>query len=252
MTNILLSSTANDDEFAHQLERSGARVIRWPELFIFAPANYSALDEAIENLFGYDWLILKNVVAADQFLQRFQLQHQTSELDELRVLTIGENTERKMIDSSVHVDVALNRSSPADVFTALESYAGERGSFTGLNFLLPSACLTREVFEQQLEELTNRVDNVAAYRTTSDHQGLAQLNALLAGGGVDGAVFTTPDAVMEFARLIDTDDLTRVLAGVTVACVDSQTEAMAKQFGLGSALAPTESNAIAFVQLLSS
>ena len=40
-----------------ELDRYGARVINWPEIEIGDPESFTALDEAIENLFGYDWLI---------------------------------------------------------------------------------------------------------------------------------------------------------------------------------------------------
>jgi uroporphyrinogen-III synthase len=42
----------------------------WPQLAIQAPPTYSGLDEAIENLFGYDWLLFINENAARFFLER--------------------------------------------------------------------------------------------------------------------------------------------------------------------------------------
>jgi len=45
-------------EFAAELESYGARVVACPTIEIVPPASYAQLDEAIENLFGYDWLIL--------------------------------------------------------------------------------------------------------------------------------------------------------------------------------------------------
>jgi uroporphyrinogen-III synthase len=82
-----------------------------------------------------------------------------------------------------------------------------------------------------LTEAGARVDNVAAYQTTSDNQRLAQLLALLVGGGIDGVVFANLRALDEFARLIDTDDLPGVLAGVTVLCGDSESAQAAHEYG---------------------
>ena len=100
--------------------------------------------------------------------------------------------------------------------------------------MLPSAGLNRESFEQQLVEAGARVDNVTAYRTTADSQRLAQLMALLLGGGIDGVIFTNSSALDEFGRLVDSDDLPRVLAGVEIVCGDSETERAARDYGLAT------------------
>src|SRR5256714_209721 len=76
MISVLLSSSAADCELATSLEKSGARIWAWPALAIDEPDDDSSLSEAINNLFGYDWLILKNAHAADYFLRRFLRDHQ--------------------------------------------------------------------------------------------------------------------------------------------------------------------------------
>ena len=109
MTNVLLSPEASDRELATALEKSGVRVWTWPLLAIGAPADDSSLREAIENVFGYDWLILKNARAADYFIRSFLAEHPPEELDELRVLAIGSETYDKTSELHIHVDIAVER-----------------------------------------------------------------------------------------------------------------------------------------------
>ena len=113
---LLLSPSVADRQLATSLERSGARVWAWPELAINHPDNDASLSEAINNLFGYDWLILKNAHAADYFLRRFLTEHQPEELEGLRVLTIGPEAAERASELRVHVDIALNRFSNAKLF----------------------------------------------------------------------------------------------------------------------------------------
>src|SRR5215468_12077882 len=88
---ILLSPHLN--EIAPALREHGFNVITWPGVLILPPQSFAMLDEAIENLFGYDWLIFVNEDAAHFFLERFAKQgHDISELDSLRVCAIGEKT----------------------------------------------------------------------------------------------------------------------------------------------------------------
>jgi uroporphyrinogen III methyltransferase/synthase len=231
MTTILLSAADAESSLPKELERVRVRVLIWPELRIDAPENCFALDEAIENLFGYDWLVLKNERAATSFLRRFQSNRELNELDDLKTLAIGESTSEILLGSHIHVDLAIDRFPSENIFAALAGYAGD---LNGLTFLLPSAGLNCELFEQQLTEVGARVDNVTAYRTTSDNQRLAQLSALLLGGGIDGVVFTNSPALDEFSRLVDTNDLPRVLAGVAVICSDPETVRAAHEFGLSA------------------
>jgi uroporphyrinogen-III synthase len=231
MTSILVPSADAGSLPAKELERLGLRVVGWPELKVGPPENCFGLDEAIDNLFGYDWVVLKNDRAADSFLSRFQHKHEPDELDDLKTIAIGEPTGEILVRSQIHVDVAIDRFPSKNIFAAIERYAGV---LSGLTFLLPSAGLQTESFEHQLTEAGARVDNVAAYQTTADNQRLGQLLALLVGGGIDGVVFANFAALDEFAQLIDTNDLSGVLAGVTVVCGDAEAAQAAHEYGLSA------------------
>src|SRR5262249_58250492 len=114
-----------------------------------SPESYSSLDEAIANLFGYDWLVLKNEAAAISFLHRFQNDHEAGELDDLKTLAIGDSTSEALGRFSIHVDLALDRFSLHDMFAAVESYARGRDSGSGLNTLWSPARLSPDAALQQ-------------------------------------------------------------------------------------------------------
>ena len=248
MTSVLVSP--GDQDLAAQLERLGARVITWPRLNLSEAGDASTLDQAIADLFGYDWLILKNDRAAEYFLRRFRLDNAADSLEQLRVLAIGEATTEQLIDSQIHVDVALDRSAFKNVFAAIESYLGNRESISGLNFLIPCAGTTREDFERQLDDAGARVDAVIAYRSTAEKQKLSQIKALLFGGGITRIVFTSPAALEEFARLFDTDDLAGLLGETGAVCIDSITRDAATEFALIPMSIPAETSVEEFAQLL--
>jgi uroporphyrinogen III methyltransferase / synthase len=248
MTSILLSPADAGSSFSKALAQFGARVLAWPELRIDSPETYFGLDEAIENLFGYDWLVLKNETAAASFLLRFQSNHEPNELDDLKTLAIGDSTSETLVRSHIHVDVTVDRFPFENIFATLGRYAGD---VSGLSFLLPSAGLNCELFEQQLTEAGARVDAVTAYRTAVDNQRLAQLLALLVGGGIDGVIFTNSSALNEFSRLVDTDNLPRVLAGVAVICGDPETAQAALEFGLAEpGIMPSMLSEVALARLI--
>ncbi len=237
-------------EFAAALEAFGARVVFCPTIEIVAPESYARLDEAVENLFGYDWLIFTSTNAVEHFLARLDaLSKDVSELDELRVCAVGAATAERLAEAHVHVDVVPERAQAEGVFAALSDYAGGEEHLRGLNFLFPRAAAGRDYLPRALEEAGARVDVVTAYRTvrpeTTDR---AKTEALLVGGGVDCVTFTSPSTVRNFAQLFDTSDLAPLLDGVRVACIGETTARAAADLNLRADIVPAEHNARALAR----
>ena len=239
-TIIITRAAAQAAEFAAELERYGARVVACPVIEIVAPESYEPLDEAIDNLYGYDWLVFTSVNGVDYFLRHLTGRgHDLSELKELRVCAIGDATAERLTEAHVHTDVVPNEFKAEGVFASLASYLGGREKLSGLNFLIPRAAVARDYLPRELEKAGARVDVVAAYRTvppkTVDR---ARIEAMIAGGGVDCITFTSSSTVTNFARLFDTTDLSELLAGVRVACIGDITAHTAAQYGLRTDIQP--------------
>jgi uroporphyrinogen III methyltransferase/synthase len=251
-TVMITRARAQAAEFAAALEEAGARVVACPTIEIVAPQSYAGLDEAIENLFGYDWLVFTSANAVEHFLRRLaSLGKDVSELDSLRVCAVGDATSERLVAAHVHVDVVPQKFRAEGVFAALESYLGGREQFENLNFLLPRAAVARDFLPRALEAAGARVDCVTAYRTvrpeTTDR---ARAEALLVGGGVDCVTFTSSSTVHNFAQLFDTRDLRGLLSGVRVACIGEVTAQTAAEYGLTTDIRPAESTAPALARAI--
>ncbi len=241
-TVVITRARAQSAEFVAELERLGARVVGCPTIEIVEPESFAPLDEAIENLYGYDWLILTSVNGVDHFLRRLEkLGHELSELDELRVCAIGEATALRLREAEVHVDVVPEQFKAEGAFSAIEAYVGGRERLNRLNFLIPRAAVARDYLPDALEDAGARVDVIPAYRTvrpqTSER---GRVEALLAGGAVDCITFTSSSTVKNFAALFDTTDLSALLQGVTVACIGDITAATAAEYNLRTHILPGE------------
>jgi uroporphyrinogen-III synthase len=247
-----LLAPSGDQELATALKGHGARVIAWPKVEIIDPESFADLDEAIQNLFGYDWLIFGNPNAARFFLRRFQHRgHEISELDALRVGALDDAARQQLEEARVHVDLVPERPATDVALAALETYTSGRDSLRGLNFLLPRAVVSRDHLRQALDDAGARVDVVAAYRTAGSHNSeLVQLSVLLDGGGIDCIVFITAASVRDFSQLLDTNDLSRLLEEVAVACADDDTARIAAEFGLREHIVSSEPGVAALVSAL--
>lgn len=251
-TIIVTRAETQAREFVAELERCGARVIHCPVIEIVPPESYDLLDEAIENLYGYDWLIFTSANGVQSFLERLAtLGHEASELDEVRICAIGEATAKRLIEHRLHVDLVPEKFTAEGVFAALEAYVGGRDHLRGLVFLIPRAAVARDYLPKALEEAGARVDVVPAYRTvrpqTTDR---ARIEALLIGGSVDCVTFTSSSTVVNFAQLFDTTDLGPLLEGVAVACIGEITARTAAEYGLQTHIQPAEYTTAALAQAI--
>jgi uroporphyrinogen III methyltransferase / synthase len=253
-TIIVTRALAQAAEFAAALESYGARVIACPVIEIVEPESYGPLDEAIENLYGYDWLVFTSVNGVDYFLRRLETHEMdVSELDDLSVCAIGEATAERLHEAHVHVDLVPEQFKAEGVFATLERFLGGRASLRGKNFLIPRAAIARDYLPRALEEAGARADVVAAYRTIAPHSSeLGRVRALLAGGAVDCITFTSSSTVRNFAQLFDTTDLRELLEGVRVACIGDITASTAAEYGLRTDIQPTEFTTLALAEVIAS
>lgn len=229
---------APDSPIGHELEPTSLRVLSWPRPEIQAPQVFTELDEAIENLYGYDWIIFVNSDAVRFFLERLnRTTHEVSDLDSLRVGAIGEGTMTSLEQAEVHVDVVATGTRPSVVVEQLVAYTGA-DSLDRLNFLLPQSAIGRDYLKTHLEDNGARADVAVAYQTvaTNELTRLAGLQSMLLTGSVDVVALGSPDDVADLARVFDTPALDRLVPTALVLTADGGTTNAAHSAGISKPL----------------
>jgi uroporphyrinogen III methyltransferase/synthase len=240
-TVVITRAQNQASEFVAELERYGAAVILCPTIEVCALDNYQRLDEAIEHLYGYDWIIFTSVNGVDYFFQRLTVANRVvSELDELKVCAIGEATAERLRSLRVHVDLIPDEFKAEGVFEGLARYVSGVEKLSGLNVLIPRASVARDFLPKALEDAGARVDVVPAYRTASPADADRGRVAAMLSGSTDCIAFTSSSTVTNLARLFDTNDLSVPLAGVVIACIGDITRSTALQYGLNVEIQPEQ------------
>lgn len=243
-TVVVTRATSQADAFITTLESYGASVIACPTIEIAEPENFERLDEAIDHLYGYDWLIFTSANGVEYFLRRLTTRGlKVEELDELKVCAIGEATADKLRDAHVHVDLIPSESKAEGVFAALSEFVGGSERLHGLNFLIPRAAVGRDYLPKSLEIAGARVDVVTAYRTVlPENLDRGRLSAMLTGSA-DCIAFMSPSSVKNLALLFDTLDLGEKLHDLAIACIGDITGATAVEYGLQVHIKPAQTTA---------
>src|SRR5690349_7859353 len=241
-TIVVTRAAAQAADFVNELESYGAHVIVCPTIEIAEPESYERLDEAIDHLYGYDWLIFTSANAIQFFLRRLEQRGLKAEdLDEIKVCAIGQTSADKLRDAHVHVDLIPPHAKAEGVYQALSEFVGGAEHLHGLNILLPRAAVGRDYLPKALEDAGARVDVVTAYRTVvpADLE-RGRLSAMLAGSA-DCIAFTSSSTVKNLGLLFDIHDLSKILSGVTIACIGDVTAATAAEYGLRADILPSVS-----------
>lgn len=248
---VLLVAPAS--KLTPQLESAGFQTIKWPRLQLTPPDNFAALDEAIANLYGYDWIIFIDPDAVRFFVERvLQQSREISDLDTLRVCAIGEATGAALEHAQVHVDVVATQTNASAIAELLATYAGGIEHLDRLNFLLPQAAIGRDYLKEHIENMGARADVVVSYQTVAndDLTRLAALHSMLLTGSVDAVVFATPDEVFELARVFDTNNLGPLLRKTFVLAISEAATNAAEAVGISQPLQPNASSPHAITELL--
>jgi uroporphyrinogen III methyltransferase/synthase len=240
-TIIVTRAASQAGDLTTMLEGYGADVIACPTIEIREADNYERLDEALDHLYGYDWLIFTSTNGVEFFLKRLiDRGQQIADLDEIKVCAIGQRTADKLHDAHVHVDLVPSQSTAEGVFAALSEFLGGDEHLRGLNILLPRAAVGREVLPEALRNAGARVDVVTTYQTVvPDNLDRGKLAAMLAGSG-DCIAFTSPSTIKNLAKLFDTHDLGKTLPNIVVACIGSVTADAAAEYGLQVSIQPEQ------------
>jgi uroporphyrinogen III methyltransferase/synthase len=240
-TVVVTRAAAQADEFVAELQRYGADVIVCPTIEIRDLEDHERLDEAIEHLYGYDWLIFTSVNGVDYFFRRLKHNgHDAHEIDDLKVCAIGEATAERLLQLHTHVDVVPHEFKAEGVFAALAAFVGGQHRLQGLNILIPRALVARDYLPNALADKGARVDVVPVYRTSlPENLDRGRITAMLAGGA-DCIAFTSSSTVRNLAQLFDTENLSERLAGVVIACIGDITARTAVDHGLQVMIQPPQ------------
>lgn len=213
---------------SRELRRLGAVVTEIPTIEVRPPSSYRALDQALRNLAGYDWLILTSVNGVQALFARMRkLSIPVQELRRLRIAAIGPATRAAIEQRGLRVRVMPREYVAEAVVRALQR------RMKGKRVLLVRAQEGRDVIPRELRRAGAHVDVAAAYRTAAPRGSAARLRAMLrdACRRPDCITFTSSSTARNLVALLGPRVL-KMLAGVKLASIGPVTSATLRELGL--------------------
>ncbi|MBW4522807.1 MAG: uroporphyrinogen-III C-methyltransferase [Scytolyngbya sp. HA4215-MV1] len=216
-TILVTRSAGQSSQFSDRLRAAGAVVVEMPALEITPPSSWAALDQAIDQLESFDWLILTSSNGVAYFFERLGAQLQDiNALAGIKIAAVGEKTAATLKRRGIKPDFI-----PPN-FVADSLIANFPAPVVGQKILFPRVeSGGREVLVKELTEAGAEVVEVAAYESRCPQTIAPEALAALQQHTIQVITFASAKTVKHFCQLVEQAMGTDWQSSLTDLCIAS-------------------------------
>ncbi|MBW1659936.1 MAG: uroporphyrinogen-III C-methyltransferase [Deltaproteobacteria bacterium] len=223
---VVTRARAQASDMRRKLEDLGAEVVQFPTIRIQPPSSWSPVDEAVERLNDFDWVIFSSVNGVKFFFERlFQKGRDVRDLGGKSIAAIGPQTAKELASYGLRADLVPNdykAEGLLDVFTDEETR----------RILFPRAKVAREVLPETLRKRGHHVEVIPVYETVMEKPDADVMNSILSGD-VDVITFTASSTVHNFVEIMGGKEKVQTLPGtIKMASIGPITSQTLRDYGL--------------------
>ena len=219
-------------DLVRKLTGVGAECIQCPTIKVAPPSDWAPLDQAIETLDQYAWIVFTSVNGVDYFFQRLSDKGlDVRALGHIKTACIGPATADRLRSWGLFSDIIPKNYRAESVVEAFATTP-----IKGLKILLPRAMEARSVLPEELTRMGAAVNEVTAYETRQVADAADSMLADLENGVIDMVTFTSSSTVKNFHRLLPKDRIDRLMERVIVASIGPITSQTARDLGFQVAI----------------
>lgn len=231
-----LFDNALNKKLRAEIEKTGAKILKFPSIEAEKISLSAASFEIIRNLHALDWVIFADVLAVDFFLEILEENRvDFFELDDVRVCAAGEAVSDRLRFAQLHADVIPHRVDVENVLSSLQSYiAADR--LTELKFLVVKEIALDNEIERELLKAGATVSEMPIYRIEfGAKEEITKLKTLFKGGAIDEFIFSAPTDFAALKYIFGEEPFAELFSEIKVSGVDALTLQTVREHGLQSA-----------------
>jgi uroporphyrinogen III methyltransferase/synthase len=224
---VVTRSREQASDLVKRLSDLGAECLECPTIKVVPPDDVKPLDQAIDNLSSYDWLMFTSVNGVNFFFNRlFEKNKDVRALNHVRTAVIGPATAQRLFDFGFKSDIVPESYKAESV---VEAFAKE--DIIGKKILLPRAKEARQVLPLALTKMGAVVVDVAAYCNHAVKDDADIVLKRLENHTIDMITFTSSSTVKNFRSLLPSEGLNNLIQGVAIAGIGPITADTARNLG---------------------
>jgi uroporphyrinogen III methyltransferase / synthase len=240
MKRILITRPrAQADSLADGLKAAGFEPIYFPVIEIRPMEDNTQLEQALNNLTKYEWIVFTSVNGVEVVFNRLSAGTRLP-----KVAAIGPKTAEALKARGVAVDFVPEEYVAEAILPGL-------GDLRGKWVLLPRAEVARKALPEEIVKAGGIAHEIAVYKTLPaqpEAEGLAALKS-----GVDVITLTSPSTVQNFCAITKQNrlDPLNLPNNPLFACIGPITEQAAREEGLVNLMVAKEYTSEGLIQIIS-
>ena len=232
-------------ELSNRLRDLGAEPVECPMIQIVPPSSWDRLDQAIQQLDQFQWVVFTSVNGVTPFMER--LRHHGLDgraLSQAKLCCIGPRTAEALLAFGLSADLVPQTFQAEGLLEAMSS-----AKLAGQKVLIPRAAVARDILPEELKKLGAQVQVVPVYETIMPEKSRPEFVEQLQEGRIHILTFTSSSTVRNFHALFpDSQKMEQAVSQSTVACIGPITAQTAKELGLRVDIIPRENTIPAMVE----
>jgi uroporphyrinogen III methyltransferase/synthase len=205
--------------FAHCLRSFGANVLCQPAIEISEPHDWAGVDDVIERLQQFDWLVFSSANGVRYFFNRLQaIGHDARRLGAAKLAAIGPATAAALAEYHLHTDLQPSSYRAEDLAVVLAPLSHNK------RVLLARASRGREVLVELLTSAGAIVEQAVVYESVDVTTANEEVAEALAGRKINWTTVTSSAVARSLVRLFGNSLRKTRLAAISPLTADVLTE----------------------------
>lgn len=230
--------TRADEQADAQIDRIfelGAEPVLMPTLEIEPPENWNAVDDVLNRVGSFDWIVFTSVNGVRFFLGRlWELGGDARWLTKARLAAIGSSTADALAEFHLHADVV------PETFRAEHLAAALCPQVSGQRVLWARANRVRDVLRTELTAAGAQLEEVVVYQHRDVAVWSDEVNQRLNSGTLDWIGVSSPAIARNVARLVPETARLHLGERIRIASISPVTSAACQEVGLPISAEATE------------
>jgi uroporphyrinogen III methyltransferase/synthase len=237
---IIVTRTRDQaSELVSGLEDFGANCLEYSTIHIKPVANYDILDNELERLNEYHWILFTSLNGVKYFFDHlYSLGMDARDLKGTDLAVVGKSTADFLLNYGLNADLIPSPFTGEGLAESLLDQGVE-----GRNILIPRALQAREILPETLRGAGAQVTVAPVYENCPAAGDKESLREELQNGEVEMVTFTSSSTVRNFLAMIDAEnqeELQQLLSGIKIAAIGPITAKTVTDNGLHVDVQPKE------------
>lgn len=189
------------------LQEQGANVIELPTIGITAIENFDLIDENINHLDQYNWIIFTSTNGIKHFFNRlYNNGLDARKLSHCKIAVIGIATLKELEKHGIKADLIPKKHLSSEIVEELKQLEEIKNK----SFLLPRSDIAMDNIVKDIEKEGGIVTNTPVYKTILPKEEITFIKTAIQKESIDIITFTSPSTIENLISILSKEDIERL------------------------------------------